>query len=130
MAARSKGKKIMTRQMLRSKIHRAVVTGADLNYEGSISIDQTLLEASGILPYEKVLILNLANGARAETYAIPGKRNSGEIVMNGAIARLVQVGDPVIIMTFGEIEESLAADWMPTVVLVDGNNKILEKNKY
>lgn len=116
----------MTRQMLHSKIHRALVTGADLNYEGSISIDQTLLEASGILPYEKVLILNLSNGARAETYAIQGKKDSGEIVMNGAIARLVQVGDYIIIMSFANMEESRAAQWTPIVVLVDGKNRIAE----
>jgi aspartate 1-decarboxylase len=112
--------------MLRSKIHRAMVTGAELNYEGSISIDQTLMEAAGIMPYEKVMILNLSNGSRAETYAIQGKRDSGEIVMNGAIARLVQVGDLVIILTFASMEDTEAEKWKPTVVLVDEKNRIVQ----
>ena len=90
----------MLRNMLRAKIHRARVTGADLNYEGSITIDETLMEAAGILPYEKVQVLNLSNGARAETYVIKGKRDSGEIIMNGAIARLALVDDLVIILSY------------------------------
>jgi aspartate 1-decarboxylase len=119
----------MMRQMLHGKIHRAVVTGADLNYEGSIIIDQTLMESAGILVYEKVLILNLSNGARAETYVIQGKRDSGEIVMNGAIARLVQVGDKIIILSFVNVEEKEISNWKPTVVIVDEKNKILQIKK-
>lgn len=115
----------MLRHMLLSKIHRARVTAADLNYEGSISIDQTLMEAAGILPYERVQILNISNGERAETYAIKGKKDSGEIVMNGAIARLAQVGDLVIILSYGFVDEGKSTTIMPVVVLVDENNRII-----
>jgi len=113
------------RQMLRAKIHQAVVTGAELNYEGSITIDQKLMEAAGMLPYEKVMILNLSNGSRAETYVIQGRRDSGEIIMNGAIARLVQIGDKIIILSFIGLEEQEAAHWKPTVVLVDNKNRAI-----
>lgn len=116
----------MNVQMLKSKIHRAVVTGADLNYEGSIGIDMTLIEAAKMLPYEKVLILNLSNGARAETYIIKGKRDSGEIIMNGAIARLVQPGDQIIILSFIAMEEKEAVHWKPTVVFVNDKNQIVK----
>lgn len=114
----------MMLQVLRAKIQRAIVTDADLQYEGSIGIDEDLLDASGLLPYEKVHVLNISNGARAETYIIKGKRGSGEIVMNGAIARLAQVGDPVIILSYGLITEEEAKTVSPTVVLVDENNRI------
>ncbi len=116
----------MLRNMLRAKIHRARVTGADLNYEGSITIDETLMEAAGILPYEKVQVLNLSNGARAETYVIKGKRDSGEIIMNGAIARLALVGDPVIILSYCFVEEKQAEEIVPIIVLVDENNNIIK----
>lgn len=112
-------------QVLRAKIHRARVTAADLNYEGSITIDETLMEAAGILPYERVQILNLSNGERAETYVIKGKPDSGEIVLNGAIARLAQVGDLVIILSYGFVEEEKSALITPVVVLVDENNSII-----
>jgi aspartate 1-decarboxylase len=115
----------MNRHMLRSKIHRAKVTGSDLNYEGSITIDRTLMDAAGIIQYEKVMILNLSNGLRAETYAIHGKRDSGEIVMNGAIARLAQVGDLIIILTFTSMEEKEAEKWKPAIILVDDKNGIV-----
>ncbi|MCK4827693.1 aspartate 1-decarboxylase, partial [bacterium] len=85
----------MLRQMLLAKIQRATVTAADLNYEGSITIDKSLLDASGILVYERVQVLNINSGKRAETYVIKGKRGNGDIIMNGAIARLAQVGDPI-----------------------------------
>ncbi len=111
-------------QVLRAKIQRAIVTDADLNYEGSIGIDEDLLDASGILPWEKVHVLNIANGARAETYVIKGKKGSGEIVMNGAIARLTQVGDPIIILSYGLVSEEEAKTVSPSIVLVDENNKI------
>jgi len=116
----------MLRNMLRAKIHRARVTGADLNYEGSITIDETLMEAAGILPYEKVQVLNLSNGTRAETYVIKGKRDSGEIIMNGAIARLALVDDLVIILSYCFVEEKLAKEIVPTIVLVDENNRIIK----
>ncbi len=114
----------MMRQMLKAKIHRAVVTDADLNYEGSISIDEALMDAADIIPYEKVLVLDIANGERAETYVIRGKRNSGDIILNGAIARLMQVGDPVIILAFASVDETEARRWKPVVVIVDEKNRI------
>ena len=115
----------MIRHMLRAKIHRATVTGADLNYEGSITIDETLMEKSGILPYEKVDILNLSNGTRAETYVIQGKKDSGEIVMNGAIARLAQIGDQIIILSYTSMEEEQAKSIEPVIVMLNENNRIL-----
>ena len=110
--------------MLKSKIQRAIVTGADLNYEGSITIDETLMEAADLLPYEKVHVLNIANGTRAETYVIKGKKDSGEIMMNGAIARLAQIGDPLIIVSYCTMEVASALKFNPTIVLVDESNKI------
>lgn len=116
----------MLLEVLRAKIHRARVTAADLNYEGSITIDETLMDAAGFLPYEKVQILNLSNGTRAETYVIKGQRDSGEIVLNGAIARLAQVGDFIIILSYGLVEESRARMTTPVVVLVDENNRVVQ----
>ena len=118
---------MMARNMLLSKIQRARVTSADLNYEGSITIDEALMEAAGLLPYEKVHVLNINNGTRAETYVIKGKKDSGEIVMNGAIARLAQVGDPIIILSYGSMEEDRARIFKPTIVLLDENNRIRQK---
>ena len=116
----------MYRQILRAKIQRARVTGADLNYEGSITIDLDLMDAAGILPYEKVHVLNISNGARAETYVITGERGKGEIIMNGAIARLVHVGDDVIILAYASCTEEEAKDLKPKIVLVNEKNKIKE----
>jgi len=115
--------------MLKAKIHNARVTEADLNYEGSITIDETLMEASGILPWEKVQILNISNGIRAETYVIKGKRDSGQIIMNGAIARLAQVGDRVIILAWVQVDEKDTKDLHPRVVLVNDANRIVEVRK-
>ncbi len=112
--------------MFFAKIHRATVTQADLDYVGSITIDQTLLEAAGILPYEQVEVYDITNGARLSTYALPGPRDSGIIGMNGAAARLVQPGDLVIIVAYGLFDEEEAKQIEPTVVLVDENNRILE----
>lgn len=117
----------MMREMFKSKIHRATVTDADLHYEGSIGIDLDLMEAAGIREYEKVDIWNITNGARFYTYAIEGKRGSGEICLNGAAARHVQVGDMVIIATFAMYDESEMENYKPTVVQVDANNKIMDK---
>ena len=114
----------MIRHILRSKIQRPRVTASDLNYEGSITIDATLMDAAGLIPYELVHVLNLNNGARAETYVIKGKKDSGEIVTNGAIARLAQVGDPLIILSYGLMEEDQARFFMPVIVIVDENNRI------
>jgi aspartate 1-decarboxylase len=114
-------------EMFRAKIHRATVTDANLNYEGSLTVDEELLEASGIRPYEKVAVVNINNGARFETYTIKGKRGKGEICLNGAAARLGHPGDKIIIIAYGFIkEEELTEDYEPTVVLVDENNKIVK----
>jgi aspartate 1-decarboxylase len=107
--------------MLNGKIHRATVTDADLNYVGSISIDPLLLKAADIVPNEQVSVLNLMNGARFETYAIEG--TEGQICLNGAAARLAQVGDLVIILTYVEVDDTALADHQPRVVIVDEDNR-------
>lgn len=114
----------MFRTMLGGKIHRATVTEADLNYVGSITIDQDLLDAAGICVNEKVQIVNNNNGARLETYTIPGERGSGVICLNGAAARLVQKGDIVIIMSYVLMGNEEAKNHEPKVVLVSEHNKI------
>jgi len=110
--------------MCKSKIHRATVTDANLNYEGSITIDQKLMDAADILPYEKVQIVNNNNGARFETYAIKGKSGSGTICLNGAAARLVQPGDIVIILSFLQIEDKELSSFKPQIVSVNEKNQI------
>ncbi len=111
--------------MMKAKIHRAFVTGCDIGYEGSITIDPVLLEASGILPYEQVDVLNITNGARFTTYAITcKKRGSGEMTVNGAAARLVQPGDMIIVCAYASMSEAEAKKYKPTVVVVDAKNKI------
>ncbi|MGD9808724.1 MAG: aspartate 1-decarboxylase [Deferribacterales bacterium] len=117
----------MLREMFKSKIHRATVTDADLHYEGSIGIDEDLIEAAGMREYEKVDIWNITNGARFYTYIIKGRRGSGEICLNGAAARHVQVGDMVIIATFAMMDEKDLEDYKPTVVQVDAQNRIVNK---
>lgn len=108
--------------VLKSKIHRATVTGADLNYEGSISIDKDLLKKAGIIVYEKVQIVNLNNGARFETYVIEGKAGSGEVMLNGPAARLGQVGDLIIIIAYASMPEEEAKKFQPKVIVVDSGN--------
>ena len=120
----------MFRTMLGGKIHRATVTEADLNYVGSITIDQDLLDAAGILVNEKVTIVNNNNGERFETYTIPGARGSGVVCLNGAAARLVQKGDIVIIMSYVMLSEPEIAAHEPKVVLVDEQNKIRDILSY
>jgi len=116
----------MKRTMFKSKIHRATVTHADLAYEGSLTIDETLMRAADILPYEKIAIWNATNGSRMETYAITGEADSGVICVNGAAARHAQPGDIVILATFSEgVDEAEAKKWKPTVVRVDGENRII-----
>ncbi|MCT4621006.1 MAG: aspartate 1-decarboxylase [Marinisporobacter sp.] len=117
----------MMLNMFKGKIHRATVTEANLNYVGSITIDKNLMNAAGILPGERVQIVNNCNGARLETYVIEGKANSGVICLNGAAARLVQPGDTVIIIAYCWIDEKHAISFKPKVVFVDENNKIVEK---
>jgi aspartate 1-decarboxylase len=116
------------RTMLKSKIHRATVTSANINYIGSITLDPELLKAADILPYEKVAVLNLNNGARFETYAIEGESGSGVVCLNGAAARLAQPGDLVIILTYVEVEAEAEElkNWKPRIVFVDEKNRILE----
>jgi aspartate 1-decarboxylase len=114
----------MVRTMLKSKIHRATVTDANLHYEGSVTIDVALMEAADILPYEMVYVLDVDNGSRLETYAIEGPRDSGEICINGAAARLVSRGDTVIILTYTQMDEARARCHHPTKVYVDPQNRI------
>lgn len=121
---------LMFRTMLGGKIHRATVTEADLNYVGSITVDQDLLDAAGICVNEKVQIVNNNNGERFETYTIPGERGSGVVCLNGAAARLVQKGDIVIIMSYVMLSEPEIAAYEPKVVLVDGQNKIRDVIRY
>lgn len=116
----------MFRTMMKSKIHRATVTEANLKYVGSITIDENLIEAADILPNEKVQIVNNNNGARLETYVIPGERGSGTICLNGAAARLVQVGDEVIIISYGIFTDEASNTFLPKVIFVDGKNKIVK----
>jgi aspartate 1-decarboxylase len=116
----------MYREMMNAKIHRAQVTEADLNYVGSITIDADILDAVGMLPNEKVQVVNNNNGARFETYIIPGKRGSGVICVNGAAARLVQKGDIVIIISYAYVEQEKLSEHKPTVAIMDEGNKIKE----
>lgn len=113
--------------MVSGKIHRARVTAADLHYVGSITIDEDLLDAAGIESYERVQVVDIDNGARLETYTIPGARGSGEIQLNGAAARLVQPGDKIIVMAYEQVAVPVPPDWHPKVVLVDAtDNSIAE----
>ena len=114
----------MQRFMLKSKIHRATVTDADLHYEGSISIDEQLMEAADIFPYEKVDIYNVSNGERFSTYVLPGPRDSGTFCLNGAAARKVSRGDLIIIASYVMVDEADAANWAPKCILVDEKNRI------
>lgn len=113
----------MQRIMLKSKIHRATVTGADLNYEGSISIDAALMKDADILSFEAVQVYNITNGERFETYAIEGETNSGTICINGAAAHKVNVGDLIIIASYANYEEEEARDLKPKLIFVDANNR-------
>jgi aspartate 1-decarboxylase len=119
---------IMRRTFFKSKIHRATVTHADLDYEGSVSIDEDLLDAAGIWEYEAVHVWNITRGTRLETYAIKGKRGSGVICINGAAAHLNKPGDLVILATFAEMDDSEARTHVPKVVLVDRQNRIVSKD--
>ncbi|BBO17422.1 aspartate 1-decarboxylase [Candidatus Brocadia pituitae] len=116
----------MLREMCKAKIHAATVTETNLNYQGSISIDMALLDAVDILHYERVQVLNINNGTRVETYVIEGERNSGVICLNGAAARWAQPGDKVIIISYCLMDDKDAKNWKPKIILVDGNNKLIE----
>lgn len=120
----------MQRTLLSAKIHSCTLTDANLDYMGSISIDQTLLEAAGILPYEQVQVVNIANGERFVTYAIAAPAKSGAIELNGAAARLGMKGDRLIIMTYAQFTSEELKTYYPTVVLVDGKNRLVEVRQY
>jgi aspartate 1-decarboxylase len=114
----------MQRVMLKSKIHGARVTSADLNYMGSVTIDRDLIEATDLLPNERVLVVNLENGARIETYVFEGKAGSGAIGMNGGCARHCQVGDRILIMAFASMDDEEARTFKPRVVFTDEHNRV------
>ena len=119
--------------MFKSKLHKLAVTEANLMYEGSITIDQDLLDAANLLPYEKVQVVNITNGSRLETYTIPGERGSRICCMNGAAARLTQIGDRIIVISYAEMTPEEAKAHKPTVVIVDENNdpkEIIDETKY
>ena len=117
-------------QALKSKIHRATVVQAELNYIGSITVDETLMESSGIMEYEKVHIVDIDNGSRFETYVIAGQRDSGMICLNGAAARMVSVGDKIIIMSYASMEQEELKENPPRVVFVDEENKVSRITRY
>ena len=115
----------MLRTMMKSKIHRATVTQADLHYVGSVTIDEDLLDAADLLPGELVHIVDITNGARLETYTIAGERGSGVVGINGAAARLVQPGDLVILIAYGQMDDAEARSFSPHVVFVDADNRVV-----
>ncbi|MEJ2217229.1 MAG: aspartate 1-decarboxylase [Gemmatimonadota bacterium] len=114
----------MRRTLCKSKIHRATVTDANLEYEGSITLDPVLMEAADLIEYERVQVVDINNGSRLETYVMRGQRGRGDVVLNGAAARLVQVGDRVIIMSYADYDETELKDFQPRIVLVDEANRI------
>jgi aspartate 1-decarboxylase len=114
------------RTLLKSKIHRAVVTSADVDYEGSLTVDSALLEAAGMLEFELVQVADVENGVRLETYLMAGPAGSGVVQPNGAAARLIQPGDHIIIMAFAQVPEPLPEKWTPTIILMDEQNQIRE----
>jgi aspartate 1-decarboxylase len=116
----------MLRTFLFAKIHRATVTAANINYAGSITVDCTLLKASGIRPYERVQVVDVDNGRRLETYVIAGPAGSGAIELNGAAARMVHVGDKIIIMAYALVPEPVPEDWAPRILLMDDQNRVVE----
>jgi len=113
--------------LLKSKIHRATVTGGDVNYEGSLTISADLMDKCGLQEYERILCGNMANGNRWETYVIKGKKGSGEIVMNGAVAHLGKKGDLLTIMSFAAFGKKAARKWLPRVIVLGKGNKVIEK---
>ena len=129
-AGQSRGRKpitIMQFYLLKSKIHRAAVTGGNIDYEGSLTIARDLMNKVGLLPYERILCSNMANGNRFETYVIPGDPGSGQIVLNGAAAHLGKNGDLLTIMSFTRVSSSKAAKWTPRVIVLGKGNRIANK---
>lgn len=119
----------MLLELLKSKIHGATVTQSNVNYLGSITIDETLMEAAGIVEYERVLIGNMTNGNRVETYVIRGKKDSGIIGMNGAAAHLCKIGDKILIMSFALLDKKEARKHKPKIVFLDADNKVKRRHK-
>lgn len=113
--------------LLKSKIHRATITGGNVDYEGSLTIASDLMEEVGLVPYERILCSNMANGQRFETYAIPGAPGSGHIVLNGAAAHLGNKGDLLTIMSFTNVGKSRAKKWKPSVIVLGRNNRIVKR---
>ena len=126
-ASTEKGSQPMRRRMMKSKIHRATVTDADLHYVGSVTVDPDLMDAADLLEYEQVAIVDIDNGNRLETYVIAGRRGSGDICINGAAARLVSPGDKVILISYAEYEDAELLGYEPTVVHVDTANGIVDE---
>ena len=120
----------MQLSILKSKLHLAVVTRSDLNYHGSLTVDPVLMEAAGLLPYEAILVSNVATGSRATTYVIPGRPGEGQIELNGAMARLGAVGDRLIVMAFAQLGPDELAGHRPRVVALDARNRIVERIEY
>jgi aspartate 1-decarboxylase len=120
----------MLRAILKSKIHRARVTEADIDYMGSITIDEVLLEVADIYPYERVQVVDVTNGARLETYVLPGEKESGTVCLNGAAARLIHPGDIVIILSYAYVEEAKLNQFKPKLILVDENNRLVKVEEY
>ena len=118
----------MRRRMMKSKIHRATVTDANLNYVGSITIDPRLMTAGDLMEWEQVTVVDIDNGNRFETYVIPGQPGSGDMCLNGAAARLVHQGDKIIVITYADYEESELVGFAPTIVHVDSDNRIIEED--
>lgn len=127
MSLKTTPPKEMQVSILKSKIHRAAVTGASLNYEGSLTIDIELMQRVGLLPFEKILCSNMANGARFETYAIPGEPGSGSIILNGATAHLGKKGDRLTIMNFALVSLVDAENWVPRVIVMNEHNQIVDE---
>ncbi len=117
---------LMQIHLLKSKIHRATVTGGDLNYEGSLTISTDLMEKCGLQEYERILCGNMANGERWETYVIKGKRGTGDIILNGAVAHLGKKGDVLTIMNFAVVDKKKAKKWKPRVIVLGKGNKIVD----
>jgi aspartate 1-decarboxylase len=115
----------MLRTLMKSKLHRATVTEANLHYMGSVTVDRDLMDAADLLPHERVQVVDIDNGARLETYVIPGERGAGQVCLNGAAARLVQPGDKVIIMSYASYDEAELRDFAPRLVFVDERNRIV-----
>ncbi|NPA12977.1 MAG: aspartate 1-decarboxylase [Aquificae bacterium] len=119
----------MTRTVLKSKIHRITITGADLHYEGSLTLDENLMEMANLVPFEKVEVFNINNGNRFSTYVIPGERNSGECILNGAAARLGHAGDLIIIVSYADIQDSELSDFKVSLVYIDETNNTVKEFK-